>query len=205
MSNEAIVHVIDDDFGVRDSISFLLASEGFSVRAYESADRFLTKTTSAPAGCIVSDIRMPGIDGIELLRRVAGRGWRLPVIIMTGHGDVPLAVEAMKEGAVDFVEKPFDDERLLSTVRAALERGEVVAAKDAEAAAIAVRFEALSERERQVLKGLLAGKANKVIAYDLDISHRTVEIYRANVMQKTQATSLSELVRMALLCGVMPR
>lgn len=204
MSNDAIVHVIDDDLGVRESMCFLLASEGLAVRAYDSADTFLTKATSAPSGCVVSDIRMPGTDGIALLRRINANGWTVPVIIITGHADVPLAVEAMKQGAVDFVEKPFDDERLLSTVRAALERGESAAQREAETAEIRSRLGTLSERERQVLEGLVAGKANKVIAYDLEISHRTVEIYRANVMTKMKAASLSELVRMALVCGVTP-
>jgi two-component system response regulator FixJ len=204
MSNDAIVHVIDDDHGVRESMCFLLASEGLAVRAHDSADAFLTKVTSVPTGCVVSDIRMPGTDGIELLRRMKAKGWRVPVIIMTGHADVPLAVEAMKEGAVDFVEKPFDDERLLSTVRAALERGVSAAQQDAETGEIRRRLATLSEREGQVLQGLVAGKANKVIAYDLEISHRTVEIYRANVMTKMKAGSLSELVRMALVCDVTP-
>ncbi|MGP9820761.1 response regulator FixJ [Salinarimonas sp. NSM] len=202
MSNDAIVHVIDDDHGVRESMCFLLASEGLAVRAHDTADAFLTKVTSAPTGCVVSDIRMPGTDGIELLRRMTAKGWRVPVIVMTGHADVPLAVEAMKEGAVDFIEKPFDDERLLSTVRAALERGVSAAQQDAETGEIRTRLKTLSERERQVLEGLVAGKANKVIAYDLEISHRTVEIYRANVMTKMKAGSLSELVRMALVCEV---
>ncbi|GGK51292.1 response regulator FixJ [Salinarimonas ramus] len=205
MSNDAIVHVIDDDPGVRDSLCFLLASEGLAVRAYDSADAFLQKTTSTPSGCVVSDIRMPGIDGIALLRRIKTNGWCVPVVIMTGHADVPLAVEAMKQGAVDFVEKPFDDERLLSTVRGALERSVSAARQEAETGEIRTRLGTLSERERQVLEGLIAGKANKVIAYDLEISHRTVEIYRANLMTKMKAGSLSELVRMALVCDVAPR
>lgn len=205
MSNDAIVHVIDDDVGVRESLCFLLASEGLAVRAYDSADAFLAKATAAPAGCVVSDIRMPGTDGIALLRRMRENGWTAPVVIITGHADVPLAVEAMKQGAVDFVEKPFDDVRLLSTVRAALERGESAARQDAETAEIKSRVGTLSERERQVLEGLVAGKANKVIAQDLEISHRTVEIYRANVMTKMKAGSLSELVRMALVCDVAAR
>jgi len=205
MSNDAIVHVIDDDLGVRESLCFLLAAEGLAVRAYDSADAFLRKAASVPAGCVISDIRMPGTDGIALLRRLKANGWSVPVIIITGHADVPLAVEAMKEGALDFVEKPFDDERLLSSVRSALERGQTAAEQNAETSEIRARLGTLSEREGQVLHGLVAGKANKIIALDLAISHRTVEIYRANVMTKMKAGSLSELVRMALVCGVSPR
>lgn len=202
MSNDAVVHVVDDDLAVRQSLSFLLASDGLAVRLHESASAFLDSLRDAPSGCVVTDVRMPGIDGIELLRRMKGKGWGVPVIVITGHADVPLAVEAMKQGAVDFVEKPFDDERLLATIRAALERGASAAHQAAETAEIRERVATLSERERQVLDGLVAGKANKVIANDLDISHRTVEIYRANVMTKMRAGSLSELVRMALVCGV---
>jgi two-component system response regulator FixJ len=144
---------------------------------------------------------MPGIDGIAFLRHLKERGIALPVIVMTGHADVPLAVEAMKEGAIDFIEKPFDDDLLLAAIRTALKRQEQSAERDAQWNEVRARLETLSERERQVLEGLVAGKANKVIAYDLTISPRTVEIYRANVMAKMQAGSLSELVRMALLAG----
>lgn len=204
MPNEAVVHVVDDDLAVRQSLSFLLASDGLPVRLHESASAFLDSVTSAPDGCIVTDVRMPGIDGIEFMRRLKSRGFTLPVIVMTGHADVPLAVEAMKEGAIDFIEKPFDDDLFLGTVRAALKHQEKHAHQDAQAAEVRSRVQALSEREAQVLEGLVAGKANKVIAYDLGISPRTVEIYRANVMTKMQASSLSELVRMALLVGVPP-
>ncbi len=201
MSSEAVVHVVDDDVAVRQSLSFLLASDGWPVRLHESASAFLDGVKEAAAGCIVTDVRMPGIDGIEFLRRLKLRGFALPVIVMTGHADVPLAVEAMKEGAVDFLEKPFDDELLLAAVRSALERRDKLADQDAHTAEVRARIRSLSERERQVLDGLVAGKPNKVIAYDLGISPRTVEIYRANVMSKMQAGSLSELVRMALWAG----
>ena len=200
MPSEAVVHVVDDDVAVRQSLSFLLASDGWPVRLHESASAFLDGVKEA-AGCIVTDVRMPGIDGIEFLRRLKLRGFALPVIVMTGHADVPLAVEAMKEGAVDFLEKPFDDELLLAAVRSALERRDKLAHQDAHTAEVRARIRSLSERERQVLDGLVAGKPNKVIAYDLGISPRTVEIYRANVMSKMQAGSLSELVRMALWAG----
>ncbi len=201
MPSDMAVHVVDDDVAVRKSLAFLLASEGLPVRLYESASAFLNEIEGTEAGCIVTDVRMPGIDGIELIRRLKGRSVALPVIVMTGHADVPMAVEAMKDGAVDFLEKPFDDDAFLSTVRNALSRYEKSSHQGAQAAEIHSRFETLSERERQVLDGLVAGKANKVIAYDLGISPRTVEIYRANVMGKMQAKSLSELVRLALIIG----
>jgi two-component system response regulator FixJ len=201
MPSEAVVHVVDDDLAVRQSLSFLLASDGLPVRLHESASSFLENIMEAPAGCIVTDVRMPGIDGIEFLRRLRQLGFSLPVIVITGHADVPLAVEAMKEGAVDFIEKPFDDDMFLAAVRSALDRQEQSAAQSAEIGQVRGRIESLSEREWQVLGGLVEGKANKVIAYDLGISPRTVEIYRANVMTKMKAGSLSELVRMALLAG----
>ena len=201
MSTEAVVHVVDDDVAVRQSLSFLLASDGLPVRLHESADAFLAKVGDLSAGCIVTDVRMPGTDGIAFMRALKERGIGLPVIVMTGHADVPLAVEAMKEGAIDFVEKPFDDEGFLATVRAALERQERAVHQDARTTEMQGRVGSLSERERQVLEGLVAGKANKVIAYDLGISPRTVEIYRANVMTKMQAKSLSDLIRQALALG----
>jgi two-component system, LuxR family, response regulator FixJ len=204
MPSEAVVHVVDDDLAVRQSLSFLLASDGFPVRLHESASAFLETVTNAPVGCIITDVRMPGIDGIEFLRRLRARGFVVPVIVMTGHADVPLAVEAMKEGAIDFVEKPFDDDMFLAAVRSALARQAQTAEQDAQTFELRARFDALSDREAQVLDGLVAGKANKVIAFDLGISPRTVEIYRANVMTKMQASSLSELVRMAIMAGERP-
>lgn len=202
MPNEAIVHVVDDDLAVRQSLSFLLATDGLPVRLHESAAAFLANVKDALSGCIITDVRMPEIDGIEFLRRLKARGFVLPVIVMTGHADVPMAVEAMKEGAADFIEKPFDDERLLAAVHSALDRHQRQSQHDAQAADVHMRLQSLSERERQVLEGLVAGKANKVIAYDLSISPRTVEIYRANVMTKMRAGSLSELVRLALLAAI---
>lgn len=201
MPNDAVVHVVDDDLAVRQSLSFLLATDGLPVRLHESASAFLDKIEGTPKGCIVTDVRMPGIDGIEFLRRLKTRGFAVPVIVMTGHADVPLAVEAMKEGAVDFIEKPFGDEHFLKTVRAALERSTRDTRHDGEVAAVQERLCSLSERERQVLEGLVAGKANKVIAHDLGISPRTVEIYRSNVMTKMQARSLPELVRLVIAAG----
>jgi two-component system, LuxR family, response regulator FixJ len=199
MQSDVVVHVIDDDLAVRKSLAFLLASEGIPVRLHESASGFLDDAPRMEVGCIVTDVRMPGLDGIELIRRLKEGGIALPVIVMTGHADVPMAVEAMKEGAVDFLEKPFGDEVFLAAVRSALARQERDSHHGTRVTEIQGRFDSLSERERQVLEGLVAGRANKAIAYDLGISPRTVEIYRANVMAKMQARSLSELVRLALL------
>ncbi|AZO01450.1 response regulator transcription factor FixJ [Mesorhizobium sp. M9A.F.Ca.ET.002.03.1.2] len=194
-----LVHVVDDDVDVRKSLGFLLATADFAVRLYESATAFLATATGNLDGCIVTDVRMPGIDGIEFLRQLRTRGHTLPVIVMTGHADVALAVQAMKEGAADFIEKPFDDELLIDAIRSALDNRNPVHAVHPQSAEINGRLSTLSERERQVLDGLVSGLANKTIAYDLGISPRTVEIHRANVMSKMGASSLSHLVRMALV------
>jgi two-component system response regulator FixJ len=201
MAASAVVHVIDDDADVRQSLAFLLSTAGLAVRVHESAVAFLEVLPEVKEGCVVTDIRMPHMDGLELQRRLGELRSGLPVIVMTGHGDVPLAVEAMKAGAVDFIEKPFDDEVLLSAIRAALTRRAMDSERDARTLEIKERIGRLSDREREVLDRLVAGKANKVIAFELGISPRTVEVYRANVMTKMQADSLSELVRMALLEG----
>lgn len=203
MPSNPVVHVIDDDDAARDSLSFLLRSARIEVCAYESAPDFLTTIKNLPAGCIITDVRMPEMTGIELLRRLRDTKIDIPVIVITGHGDIPLAVEAMKHGAADFFEKPYDDDALLAAIQAALNRQETAAQKNAELAALNERLASLSQRERQVLEGLVAGKPNKIIAFDHDISPRTVEIYRANVMTKMQAGSLSELVRMALVAGIL--
>jgi two-component system response regulator FixJ len=201
MAASAVVHVIDDDADVRQSLAFLLSTAGLAVRVHESAVAFLEVLPEVKEGCVVTDIRMPHMDGLELQRRLGELRSGLPVIVMTGHGDVPLAVEAMKAGAVDFIEKPFDDEVLLSAIRSALTHRAMDSERDARALEIKGRIGRLSDREREVLDRLVAGKANKVIAFELGISPRTVEVYRANVMTKMQADSLSELVRMALLDG----
>jgi two-component system response regulator FixJ len=198
---EPAVHVIDDDDGARDSLAFLLSTAELAVETYASAQAFLAVARDA-AGVVVTDVRMPEIDGLELVRRLGALGIALPIIVITGHADVPLAVEAMKAGVLDFIEKPYDDEIMLGAVQAALARVDEADSRDQERAEFRRRFDTLSQRERQVMEGLVVGKANKVIAFDLDISQRTVEIYRAHVMTKTQARSLSELVRMALLAGV---
>ncbi|MET3412544.1 two component transcriptional regulator, LuxR family [Methylobacterium sp. UNC300MFChir4.1] len=200
MSSDAPVHIVDDDLAVRQALAFLLATDGLTVRVHDSATAFLAAEPER-VGCVVTDVRMPGIDGVELLHRLRQRGSLPPVIVMTGHADVALAVAAMKAGAVDFIEKPFDDEVLLASIRSALARSDRTAKRASERDAVRARLAELTERERQVLEGLIAGKANKVIGLDLGISPRTVEIYRANVMSKLQAGSLSELVRMALIAG----
>jgi len=200
-SASQVVHVIDDDVAVRQSLSFLLSTAGFAVRVHESATGFLEALPATQVGCIVTDVRMPEMDGLELPRRLRARGIAVPVIVITGHGDISLAVEAMKSGAVDFIEKPFDDEVLLGAIRSALARRAEHAKGETRTAEVRNRLELLSAREREVLDGLVAGKANKVIAYDLGISPRTVEVYRANVMTKMQADSLSDLVRMVVLEG----
>jgi two-component system response regulator FixJ len=203
MPDEGIGHVIDDDEGVRESLAFLFHSAKVSVATYDSAGAFLAKLTNLQGGCVVTDVRMPGMSGIDLLKRLRDTGNQIPVIVVTGHADVPLAVEAMKYGATDFLEKPFDDEALLTVVRAALSDQVATSEDQALRSQIVNRLSLLSARERQVLDGLVAGHPNKTIAYDLGISPRTIEIYRANVMTKMKAASLSELVRMALTAGVL--
>lgn len=199
MPSSSVVHVIDDDVDVRQSLAFLLSTAGLAVQVHESAAAFLEALPRLQGGCVITDVRMPEMDGLELQRRLRELNAGLPVIVMTGHGDVPLAVEAMKAGAVDFIEKPFDDEVLLAAVRAAVIRHAKASERNARSAAVRQRIDTLSAREREVLEWLVRGKANKVIAHELGLSPRTVEIYRANVMSKMQAESLSDLVRMALV------
>jgi two-component system, LuxR family, response regulator FixJ len=201
MTSGPVVHVIDDDDSARESLTFLLTAAHLPVRTYDSGKAFLDAIPGIEAGCIITDVQMPEIDGLELVRKLKHLKADLPVIVITGHGDVPLAVEAMKAGAVDFIEKPYDDEVLLGAVRSALSARKAEEKRDGERAAIRERLAALSPRERQVLDGLIAGYHNKTIAHELGISARTVEIYRANVMAKMQATSLSQLVRMALIAA----
>ena len=203
MPDRGKVYVIDDDKAMRDSLDFLLGSANFNVTLFESAHHFLEAVSGISFGCIVSDVRMPGIDGIELLKRLKANHSTFPVVIMTGHGDVPLAVEAMKLGAVDFLEKPFEDDRLIGMIETALRQAESSAQNDAVTTDIAARIATLSPRERQVMDGLIAGLSNKLIAREYDISPRTIEVYRANVMTKMGAGSLSELVRLAMRAGVL--
>jgi two-component system response regulator FixJ len=203
MPSDAIVHVVDDDQAVRESLAFLLRTAQIEVKTYDSAATFLGSRPQTGSGCVITDVRMPEISGIDLLKRLRELAIALPVIVITGHADVPLAVEAMKLGAVDFLEKPFDDDALLAAVHSALAIEGDHSKRNAELTELNERLTALSHRERQVLEGLVKGHPNKTIAYDLGISPRTVEIYRANVMTKMDAGSLSELVRMALVAGIL--
>lgn len=203
MNAESRIFIVDDDADVRDSLRALLESANFTVADYGSAKVFLA--SAAPrGGCLIADIRMPDMDGLELQEELVKRGSGLPVIIVTGHGDVPLAVRAMKAGAVDFIEKPYDDELLLASVRRALDMGTTRMQSPAADPAIAALIAALTPREREVLEHLIAGRPNKVVAYELGISPRTVEIHRAHLMEKMQVRSLPELVRLALAAGVDP-
>ncbi len=199
--NVAAGHILDDDAALRDSLSFLLSSAGIPVVTHASAVAFLDALPGIAAGCVITDVRMPEMNGIDLLKHLHNGRADLPVIVITGHADVPLAVAAMRFGAVDFLEKPFDDDVLIATVRSALAVREKIDRGQARKAEAQERFDSLSARERQVLDGLVAGHPNKTIAFDLGISPRTVEIYRANVMTKMKAASLSDLVRMALVAG----
>lgn len=197
------VHIVDDEEPVRKSLAFLLTMAGFTVRVHESATTFVDAAPSIRNGCLVTDLRMPDMSGVELLRQLGAMPAHIPSIVITGHGDVPMAVAAMKAGALDFIEKPFEDEVLIEAIkRAAAKLSSEPGGEDV--AAIRTRLERLSEREREVLSGVVAGLPNKTIAYDLDISPRTVEVHRANVMSKMEARSLPELVRMALAAGFGP-
>lgn len=197
MTADIIVHVVDDEEQVRNSLAFLLTVSGYAVRVHASAAAFLQLAPGLRQACLITDLRMPDINGVELLRRLGDIGAALPTLVITGHADVPMAVEAMKAGALDFIEKPFEDTVLLAAVeRAAAEVERRGAADDADE--LRERFETLTERERQVMKSIVDGLPNKTIAYDLTISPRTVEVHRANVMGKMRAANLAELVRMAL-------
>jgi two-component system response regulator FixJ len=205
MPDEIVIHVVDDDEAMRESLAFLFDTAGIRALTYESPIPFLAALPVATPTCLVTDIRMPDMTGVDLLKRLKELGQTLPVIVITGHGDVSLAVEAMKLGAVDFIEKPFDTEILLAAVQSALRHRATGDEMDAKRAAANAALATLSERERQVLEGLVCGNPNKTIAYDLGISPRTVEVYRANLMTKMKASSLSDLVRMALLAGGLER
>ena len=202
MPAKPLISIIDDDRSVRKSLAFRLEAAGFRVATYELALAFLDAPPHIGEGCVVTDIRMPQMDGMELLRRIKSSGRNLQVVVMTGHGDISLAVEAMKLGASDFIEKPFDDETLLTMIRAALNNAEASSQREGKALEIVELITSLTAREREVLDGLVAGHPNKIIGRNLDISPRTVEIYRANVMKKMRATSLSELVRIAIKSGL---
>lgn len=202
MPSDATVYIVDNDEAVRDSLAALLATHGWQTETFDSAAAFLARYRGGSPGCLLLDVRMPGMTGLELQQVLAAQRVLLPVIIITGHGDIPMAVKAMKLGAVDFLEKPFSNDALLHTIEQALavaQQGERVEATKAEAAACLAQ---LTAREREVLTHLVRGHANKVIASDLGISPRTVEVYRGRVMEKMHADSLSHLVRLALAVGI---
>lgn len=203
MTPPPILFVVDDDFDVRDSMRALLESAGFAVRDYASAKSFL-EGRPAQGGCLIADIRMPEMGGLELQEQIAARGIDLPIIFITGHGDVPLAVRAMKAGAVDFIEKPFDDATMLRSIRRALEFGLQTRSRAAEAKAAEDLLAQLTPRERDVLKQIVIGRSNKIAAYELGISPRTIEIHRAHIMGKMNARSLPDLVRITLAAAWPP-
>ncbi|MGE0225187.1 MAG: response regulator FixJ [Acetobacteraceae bacterium] len=204
MAEAGLVHVVDDDPAVRDSLEFLLQTAGLPARTYASATEFLHAAKDLTTGCVLTDVRMPDIDGLTLQKRLAELGSHLPVIVMTGQGDVPIAVQALKTGAVDFLQKPVDDEHLLTVLHEALRASEEARQITAVRAEIAVRLQTLTPRERDVLERLVEGQPNKVIAQDLGTSPRTVEVQRARVMEKMAAKSLPDLVRMAMEAGILP-
>jgi len=197
------VYLIDDDEAARESLSFLLRTAGLDVRTYDSAVAFLREMPDLRSACVITDVRMPDMSGIDLLRHLRELKIDVPVIVITGHADVPLAVEAMKVGATEFLEKPFDDDAMLACIRTALDEQQRKDKVQANRAEVEQRLATLSNRERNVLDGLVKGLANKQIAFAHGISPRTVEIYRANLMTKMQAASVSDLVRMALLAGLL--
>jgi two-component system response regulator FixJ len=192
------VFVVDDDDAVRDSLRLLLKSAGITCDAYGSAQEFLSRYDASQPGCLVLDVRMPGMSGLEMQQQLNLRGAMLPVIFITGHGDIPMAVEAMQHGAFDFLQKPFRDQELLDRVQRALTRDTETRARLRHTDRIRERLQTLSPREREVLDLVTQGKANKMVAGDLGVSQRTVEIHRAHVMQKMEAASLAELVRMMM-------
>lgn len=199
MPNEQVVHIIDDDAAARDALAFLLDCHEIATRSYESAVEFLKHVKDLEYGCIVTDVRMPEMSGVELVHKLKEVGVTNPVIVITGHADVPMAIQALHAGVSDFIEKPFSDETILEAVRTALARQQDRGEIETERSRIMRNIATLSGREREVMEGLVDGKANKVIAYDLGISARTVEVYRANVMTKLGARTLSELVRMVMI------
>jgi two-component system, LuxR family, response regulator FixJ len=203
MSDQKVVHLIDDDAAVRDAVGLLLRTEGFKVSTYESALTFLKTASNQTEGCVVTDVRMPEMTGMALIAKMKEERVSLPVVVLTAHADVPLAVEAMKLGAVDLLEKPFEDEALLAAVSMALQRRSAEENRSKESLEIKNRLGTLTRRENEILAGLLKGLSNKVIAHDLGISTRTAEVHRANIMAKMRAGNLAELVKMALAANAL--
>jgi two-component system response regulator FixJ len=197
-----LVHIVDDDDGIRQSIAFLLRNAGHAIAAYSSGRQFLESVTRETRGCVLLDVRMPEIDGLEVQARLAAQGIALPVIMLTGHGDVTLAVRAVKAGAIEFLEKPFDRASLLAAIDEAFQCVTRDDRTRRAAAAATIRLEVLTARERDVLDGMVAGRPNKLIAYDLGIATRTVEVHRANLMEKLSARSLSDVLRIAFAAGL---
>lgn len=202
MASEAQVYVVDDDDAVRRSIRFMLQTKGQSVQTFDNGENFLKAVATLEPGCILLDVRMPGMDGLEVQKALRDQGCAFPVIIMTGHGDVTVAVDAMKGGAIDFIEKPFDQATLLSAISTAHNRLNTRPAFDDRSLIAKTRLQVLTPREQEVLDGLAKGQPNKTIAYDLGISPRTVEIHRANLMEKLQVKSFSEALRIAFAAGL---
>ncbi|MDH3221795.1 MAG: sigma-70 family RNA polymerase sigma factor [Gammaproteobacteria bacterium] len=196
---EQVVYVVDDDPSARESLCWLLDTEGIATRAFDSAESFLGAWSSDWSGCIMVDIRMPGKSGLQLQEELNGLQNRMPVIVLTGHADVPIAIRAMKLGALDFLEKPYSDHELLTSVRSALELGREINRAELEKSRLAEALDTLTEREREVMCLVVEGMTNKGIAAQLGISDKTVEVHRSRVMEKTAARSLSELVRMCLI------
>lgn len=199
MPDDRVVHVVDDDDSVRRSAVFMLKHAGFRVQGYASGLEFLKEAKAAERGCVLLDLRMPGLDGLEVQQEMIARGIDMPVVILTGHGDVRIAVKAMRAGAVNFVEKPYEKEVLLRSIDEAFQRLERKYDRQMKAGEAKVRLASLTGRERDVLNGLVAGYPNKTIAHDLGISPRTVEIYRANMMEKLRARSLADALRIAFI------
>ena len=202
MTDTPTVFVVDDEASVRDALALFLDSEGLSVRTYDSAQSFLQEYRSNFHGCMIVDIRMPGMSGLELQEILNEKGVDLPVIFLTGHGDVPMSAKAFKAGAMDFIEKPFNDEELLARIRDAIAKHRVSRRLRLQGARIVKRFSRLTPREKQVMQAVVAGKPNKVIARELGVSPRTIDIHRSRVMQKMRARTLPDLVTMAAVAGI---
>lgn len=202
MEDKRVIHLVDDEEAIRKSASFMLRTSGYTVQTYASGVEFLKGARTAELGCVLLDVRMPEMDGLEVQAAMAGRGIIMPVVVLTGHGDVSIAVQAMKGGAVDFLEKPFEKASLLDAISRAFDRIDNAGIRAAEASDALVRIAALTPRERDVLDGLAQGYPNKTIAYDLGISSRTVEVHRANVMEKLAVRSLSDALRIAFAAGL---